>query len=57
MRNRQSYIVRQVDLTKLVKYNRPTKCGKCGIKIKVGDEIKRTKNTYHIDCYEGTRIT
>ncbi len=55
MRNRQSYVVRKGDLTKLVRYHRPTKCAKCGIEIKVGDEITRTKNTYHKECYEGTR--
>ncbi len=56
MRNRQCYIVRKGDLTKLVRYNRPTKCGICDIEIKIGDEIKRTKNTYHKTCYEGSQI-
>lgn len=55
MRQRQSYIVRKIDLTKLRRYSISTECAICKKDIQVGDKIRRTRgNTYHFKCYNGT---
>jgi len=53
MRQRQNYQVREVDLVKLRRYNRSTKCHICEKDIEVGNVIRRARNhTYHVECFE-----